>query len=632
MKKSLILFVVSLLFSGMLRAQSYHWSYNYHDYENNFPFIGEVYLDGVALASSDFEIAAFVGDQVRATEFLFEADPSNYPGRYYAWLGIAYNNTNETVTFKLYDHATNTEYDNCSTTVLTNANGYGETWDPVVVEFTTPVSYGPEYPWVPSTSYSGNGMALTAQIQINGVLVDRATWEVGAFCGDECRGDITPLTDWTDLNMGYFADMNILGNDGDIINFYLYDTEAGSVFFSYTTMELVNDTYIGQDVFNNIFVLNFVPLQTFAKQITGYTAGASDHYYLIASPIGEVNPSTVTSMLTNDYDLYYFNQEGDIDGKEWINYEGSDGNFNLESGKGYLYANSADVTLTFTGFPYQGNGEVTLTKTDGATLTGWNLVGNPFAETAYIGTRAFYKMNADGTEIESAIPGTAIAAMEGIFVVSNQNVETLTFTTEASSKGAALVMNITQNRDKAIDRAILRFDNGDMLPKFQLNPGSTKIYIPVDNQNYAVANAIGNGEVPVDFKAQTNGTYTISFNSQEMDFRYLHLIDNQTGSDVDLLQNPSYTFNAMTTDYTSRFKLVFVTGHNDDHFAFFSNGNWIIDNDGQATLQVVDMNGRMMSSEQVSGCVSKHIEAAPGVYMLRLINGDNMKVQKIVVR
>ena len=87
MTKKLLIIIAALLFCGTVQAQSYHWSYNFHDYENNFPLIGEVYLDGVALASSDYEIAAFVGNQVRATEFLFEADPATYPGRYYAWLG-----------------------------------------------------------------------------------------------------------------------------------------------------------------------------------------------------------------------------------------------------------------------------------------------------------------------------------------------------------------------------------------------------------------------------------------------------------------------------------------------------------------------------------------------------------------
>ena len=105
------------------------------------------------------------------------------------------------------------------------------------------------------------------------------------------------------------------------------------------------------------------------------------------------------------------------------------------------------------------------------------------------------------------------------------------------------------------------------------------------------------------------------------------------GNDVNLLETPYYAFDAKSTDFASRFTLVFATGNNDGEstFAFFNNGNWIINNDGKAELQVVDALGRILSSETISGSCSKAINATPGVYMLRLINGDNVKVQKIIV-
>ena len=118
-------------------------------------------------------------------------------------------------------------------------------------------------------------------------------------------------------------------------------------------------------------------------------------------------------------------------------------------------------------------------------------------------------------------------------------------------------------------------------------------------------------------------------------FSVLRLIDHLTGADIDLLQTPNYTFEAKTTDYESRFKLVFVCGDaNDDNdsFAFYSNGSWFIRNEGSATLQAVDVNGRILSSETFNGSVNKAIHAAPGVYVIRLINGDDMKTQKIVIQ
>ena len=94
------------------------------------------------------------------------------------------------------------------------------------------------------------------------------------------------------------------------------------------------------------------------------------------------------------------------------------------------------------------------------------------------------------------------------------------------------------------------------------------------------------------------------------------------------------------SDYPSRFKVVFVangpsTGSGTDGsetFAFNNNGNWIIANEGRATLQVIDLNGRILSSEQIEGGAETRINAAPGLYMLRLINGENVRVQKVVVR
>jgi hypothetical protein len=111
-----------------------------------------------------------------------------------------------------------------------------------------------------------------------------------------------------------------------------------------------------------------------------------------------------------------------------------------------------------------------------------------------------------------------------------------------------------------------------------------------------------------------------------------------TGDDIDLLLTPSYTFNAKTYDYESRFRLVFVANGEDGpstgsaSFAFFANGNLIISNEGRATLQVIDVNGRILSSEEINGSASKGINAPAGVYVLRLINGENVKTQKIVVR
>jgi hypothetical protein len=207
------------------------------------------------------------------------------------------------------------------------------------------------------------------------------------------------------------------------------------------------------------------------------------------------------------------------------------------------------------------------------------------------------------------------------------------FSSEAPAKAnrtGMINMNLVKG-NKTVDQARVRFGQGyNMQHKSFRN--NSKIYMPVDYNEYAVVYTEEQGEMPVNFKAEENGTYTLNINTEEISFGYLHLIDNMTGNDVDLLATPSYSFDAKTTDYESRFKLVFATGNADDTFAFYSNGSFVINNEGNATLQVIDINGRILKSESINGCANVNVNAAQGIYMLRLVNGDNVKVQKVVVR
>ena len=339
-----------------------------------------------------------------------------------------------------------------------------------------------------------------------------------------------------------------------------------------------------------------------------------------------VRPTAENGFLTEAYDLYYFDQAQE---QEWRNYEAK--HFNIAAGKGYLYASQENTTLTFTGVPYQGNGEIEL-------AAGWNLIGNPFNEIVYLeGNPAFYTMNAEGTEIVTAT-SNSIQAMEGIFVEAESD-GTVTFTTTAPTKtNEGIVLNLSHNRGNLVDRAIVRFGEGSQLHKLQIRNNSTMVYIPQNNDEYAVVRGASQGEMPVSFRAAENGNYTLSINAENVELNYLHLIDNMTGANIDLLQNPSYSFDANTTDYESRFRLVYaannaITEQSVENFAFFSNGNLIVNNEGNATLQVVDITGRLISSNSINGSESINLHNMPaGIYTIRLINGNDVKVQKVAVR
>ena len=239
----------------------------------------------------------------------------------------------------------------------------------------------------------------------------------------------------------------------------------------------------------------------------------------------------------------------------------------------------------------------------------------------------------NGSEIMLAESGYVIKRMEGVFVHAEGEGETVTFTVNdpAGSKSASVALNLS-NGSAVIDRAIVRFGGSDM-PKFQLFENSTKLYIAQDNRDYAIVNSDSEGEMPVSFKAAKNGTYTISVNTENVSMGYMHLIDNLTGNDVDLLATPSYSFEATTTDYASRFRLVFSANDSDsDNFAFISDGNLIVN--GEGTLQVIDMLGHILLNREAHSdfCLLTSDFLTSGVYVLRLVNGENVKTQKIVVR
>ena len=380
---------------------------------------------------------------------------------------------------------------------------------------------------------------------------------------------------------------------------------------------------------------------TVQKNIEPYSTD-NDGWYLIASPLsGFTDVASVDNLLSNNYDLYYYDEPTHY----WMNQEFDANNFaELVNGKGYLYANDDEVTLGFAGELQNGSSTVTvlLNYTPDIPLSGFNLVGNPFVYnlTSYASENVAdgcYQMNEDRSDliVSEISEESPLHPAEGFFVKAEDDGASITFNsgrgTTASPSGSIRV-ELAEN-GKLIDRLIVKRE-GNPLKKFSLNEVRTKVFAMQDHQEVAIVNCTGNEQL-VNFKAARNGQYTIAVNADGMEFCYLHLIDHLTGADVDLLVEPSYTFEANTSDYASRFLLQFVpkaassTGSNT--FAFVSNGNIIIVGaEAGTTLQIVDVMGRVLvSADNVRSFSTNGM--AKGVYVLRLINGEDVKTQKIVI-
>ena len=291
------------------------------------------------------------------------------------------------------------------------------------------------------------------------------------------------------------------------------------------------------------------------KSLSGY-AEDNGNWQFIASPLAEnTDPTTVDNMITETtYDLYRFNQSAEL---EWQNYKAHTNDFTIANGQGYLYANQEDVNLIFKGTFNEGTlQDVGLTYDGTAQFAGWNLVGNPFPYPATV-SRSCYVMNEDGTGLEPTplSAGNTIAACTGIMVKADGENESITFSkaTRQNAVNNGLLHIVVANEDKAI----ISFNEGDELAKYVFNKEKAQIYIPQGSEEYAIAFSDKQRTMPMNFKAVKNGEYTLSINPQNVELDYLHLIDNLTGADIDLLQTPDYTFTAKATDYASRFRLCF---------------------------------------------------------------------------
>ena len=188
------------------------------------------------------------------------------------------------------------------------------------------------------------------------------------------------------------------------------------------------------------------------------------------------------------------------------------------------------------------------------------------------------------------------------------------------------------------------FGGGHKMEKLHESKGL--IYAHLENESFqTLFTPVGVNVVPVRFVPNEDGIFTLNWNTRHGEFSYLHLIDNIAGVDVDCLTNDEYKFEGKTSDYKSRFKLVFRCdgdepedpeepddGDDSDHFAFMFGDELVVN--GAGLLQMFDIQGRCLMETRAVGEQSSHRipRVSAGVYLLRLTGESKVKVQKMVIK
>lgn len=388
------------------------------------------------------------------------------------------------------------------------------------------------------------------------------------------------------------------------------------------------------------------PLQVTIKRVISAYDEDTHLWDLIASPVREdVVPSLENGFLTDPetgYVLYSFNESS----VEWIDYK--ENPFAIENGKSYLYANALDTVLLFEGNTVGYTAEYNLSyHVENGVLAGCNFTGNPLPCQAYL-NRSFYVLGDKGNSLIAVANSESqhVAPCTGIIVNSNGPDDTdlsfshMPFFQYFGNQGYVEITVAKSNAPSLVlDQALLSFNPGDDLGEVSVFQDQPSLYFSRESSNYSILSVDSVEVQALKFKVEENGSYVLHVEPKGRTVEYLHLIDNITGQNVDLLAQPDYTFSASVNDYASRFKLVFRPDYGleefqNQNFAYYSDGTihlYNVETQSFASLQVIDMTGRVVVCTDVARSIPTQ-GMAPGVYLLRLETQNGLLTQKIVIQ
>ena len=373
---------------------------------------------------------------------------------------------------------------------------------------------------------------------------------------------------------------------------------------------------------------------------------------------GTYNPSTGQN--TCDYDLYKYDGSQDL---EWLNYRENDWyEDKFMSGYGYLASRKEVSTVNMYGTLNVANPFAYRQYAYSAEkpLVNFHLVGNPFSHdinwTDFTISGTYFDSESGSVleNIQYFVDGYAIVdnngnyqyytsadnepikVGQGFFIKTLKNKVNLGYTPKRSAKSSSNnSLNITATGNAGKDNVIINLagksEGFDKLQNF--NDAIATVYVAEDGKNYGIYNCDADvQEVELSFNANQMGNYTISIEPNGK-FQTVTLVDRFTGIETNMLVE-DYHFTAMSNVNTNRFIIKMVNGQqttDNSHFVFQSGEDLIIDAEG--TVQIIDVMGRVLVSDDVES-TNNRINVSGfqnGTYMVRVINGSEVKVEKVVI-
>ena len=491
--------------------------------------------------------------------------------------------------------------------------------------------------------FEGN-MTVTGIIQINGSEQATDKWEIGAFCGDECRGSQL-LAHYPQVDR-YLVFLTLYGDPGDLLTFRLYDHEANveSPLGCTTHLPFATDSIVGS--MNDPYVFNFGNMQV------TYLAQGWTWYSTYIEQDGNNGLEQLEESLDGNGLIIKSQANGYVTYSSSLDFwYGSLSAINNESA--YLINTTSSCVVTM-------EGETATPSAHPISLApGWTWIGYLPSAAMDINAALAGLSATEGDMLKtqhgfaSYYPGygwigslRTIEPGKGLMYKSN-NSETLTLVYPDSNRGGVLRANLTPENNHWKPDTHAYPDNMSVMAVVELNGEE----IMADGYELAAFDANGEcrGSVEMVFVEPLN-RYMAFLTLSGMDAVELHfgLYDAATGREyLDSDERVVFVTNAKVGDANEPYMVRFgeLTGMSESAITAQVYPNPVargerfsIDLGGSTTqsvrVEIVDALGavtRSMTSAQQP--VSIAAPAVSGVYLLRItVEGKGTCIKKLIVR
>lgn len=368
-------------------------------------------------------------------------------------------------------------------------------------------------------------------------------------------------------------------------------------------------------------------------------------WQFISSPVLNADISAFEPESETDYDLFKYDGTQEL---QWVNYKNHPMDFEttFQTGRGYIVSYEAETTAKFKG---NLNNATTHTFSDAKSYDAEDeysnvyLLGNPFTFNMDWSNISSISNIYNGYATISNIDGSydyhtsgTIKVGDGFMVKTIGDSPVLTYGGRAHNEKYESI-NIIASNIHGSDNAIIHLEgqNDYGFSKLNsLNKNIAEVYIENEGKRYGIFSFDENiGEVTLGFDAKTPGLHIISI-EPDGEFEYITLVDNLTGKETDMLKS-NYEFSVYSSEekhdrFTVKFRKKSIAENNS--FVYQSGEELIINAEG--FVQIFDVMGRIIYSNNVS-CDNNRINISninSATYVIRLINGNEVKTQKVIVQ